>query len=118
MGIIRHSAGLILPLALAACGEPSTSGGLASPVPAARIHALSAVSGDSQPDLKALVEQLDADDPAVRLAAITRLERATGETFGCRYYDDARTRAAAVQQWVDAIEGETVMVLAQGANDE
>ena len=117
MRIIRHSACLLATLVVVSCGESSTSGGLASPVPAAKIHALSAGAENPTLDLRSVVEQLDSDDPAVRMTAITALQRATGETMGYRYYDDARAREAAVQRWVEAIEGESFPMLARGEVD-
>jgi hypothetical protein len=50
------------------------------------------------------VEQLDADDPAVRFLAITTLERLTDETFGYRYYDSPWERRAAIDRWVKYVE--------------
>ena len=39
------------------------------------------------------------DDSAIRFAAITALQRISGETFGYRYYDDALQRQPAIRQW-------------------
>ncbi len=48
-----------------------------------------------------IIEQLDSDDPAVRLAAISALERATGQTLGYDFADAPRQRSAAVSRWVE-----------------
>ena len=103
-------------LALNACGEPATTGGFDSPTPAARLYAISQTYDSGVlPPYARLVEQLDSDDVAVRLMAITRLERLTGETFGYRYYDSRRVRESAVLKWVNIIESGRILDL---ANDQ
>jgi hypothetical protein len=54
-------------------------------------------------ELAALVEHLESDDPAVRLAAIMTLERLTGATHGYRPYDSEHGRDAAVRRWAEAV---------------
>ena len=49
-----------------------------------------------------IIQQLDSDDPAVRLLAISALERLTGETRGYRYDDPRYLRDSAIHRWVDA----------------
>jgi HEAT repeat protein len=66
----------------------------------------SARRGD-EADQARLIEQLDSDDPAVRLAAILALERLTGETRGYRYDDPPARRADAVAAWTRAAAEET-----------
>ena len=46
-----------------------------------------------------LVQDLSDNDPAIRFAAITALQKITGQTFDYRYYDDQDTRRPAVQRW-------------------
>lgn len=84
------------------CATSSLAGGLESPVPAARLHAMEAVAhGDRSPaTLRRLIEQLDSDDGAVRLVAISTLARLTGETRGYRYDDPVGVRRAAIDRWV------------------
>ena len=97
-------------MTLVSCGQPSMEGGFDSPVPAARMQAIerAARAGDRSPaTLKRIVEQLDSDDPAVRLVAIGALERLTGETHGFRAYDPPIERRAAVRRWSEYVESES-----------
>ena len=50
-----------------------------------------------------IVEQLDSDDPAVRLIAIAALEKLTGETYGYHYDDPPFLREPAIERWVDYV---------------
>ena len=87
-------------VALAAC-----SGGIApswdDPTPHARDGAIerSVRDGRGSVDAPRLVENLASDDAAVRLAAITALERATGSTLGFRFDDSPEDRASSVARW-------------------
>jgi HEAT repeat protein len=54
--------------------------------------------------VRSIVELLDSDDPAVRLAAIEALERLTSDTRGYRHYDAPGRRSAAIEEWVQALE--------------
>lgn len=89
-----------LALAAAGCAKPPT--GFESPVPAARLDAITeaAETGDrgAIPDLIAM---LDSDDPVVRLAAIRTLERLTGETLGYDYAGPEWERRDKVAAWVE-----------------
>jgi hypothetical protein len=49
--------------------------------------------------LPKLVEDLNDNDPAVRFAAISALEKMTGQTLDYHYYDDYPTRAPALARW-------------------
>lgn len=46
-----------------------------------------------------LVEYLDSDDPALRLASIQALEKFAGERFGYDYYMDEEQRKPALERW-------------------
>ena len=46
-----------------------------------------------------LINRLEDNDDAVRLAAINSLQKMTGKDFGYVPYDDERTRRAAVAKW-------------------
>ena len=107
MTVIRLSILMVIGI-LVSCGQPATSGGFDSPLPAARLHALgqAARTGDRS-DIKRIVELLDSDDAAVRLLAISTLERLTGETFGYRHYDPRWEREASIRKWVNAIREDT-----------
>jgi len=59
---------------------------------------------DDRSRIRVLVDQLDNDDPAVRMLAINVLEDFTGETYGYRYTQPRAERRAAIDRWVEAIE--------------
>ena len=107
MTVIRLSLLLVLG-SVVSCGQPATSGGFDSPIPAARLHALrqAARSGDRS-SLKRIVELLDSDDAAVRLLAILTLERLTGETYGYHHYAPRWDREASIRLWINAIKQDT-----------
>jgi hypothetical protein len=90
---------------LVSCAPSATEGGFDSANPAARLYAIEeAAEQHDQSAVPHLVEQLDADDPAVRFLAITALERLTDETFGYRYYDPPWARQATIDRWVRYVE--------------
>lgn len=96
-------------LLLCSCGPAMTEGGFDSASPAARSHAIeqAARAGDLDAVPK-IVEQLDADDPAIRMLAIDALHRLTGETYGFHHYDPPHERHAAIQRWVTAVQSGAV----------
>jgi hypothetical protein len=90
---------------LVSCAPSATEGGFDSANPAARLYAIEqAATEHDQSAVPHLVEQLDADDPAVRFLAITALERLTDETLGYRYYDPPWERQVAIDRWVNYVE--------------
>jgi hypothetical protein len=104
---------------LAACAPSATEGGFESANPAARLYAIErAAEQDDQSAVPHLVEQLDADDPAVRFLAITALERLTDETFGYQYYDPPWQRQAAIDRWVRYVEQMSGSAGTHGAGPE
>ncbi len=94
-----------------------TEGGFDAASEAARTHAIeqAAHTGDLDAVPK-LIEQLDADDPAVRMLAIDVLHRLTGETYGFHHYDPLPKRRAAIQRWVDAVQSEAVPRLTESGS--
>ncbi len=96
-------------LLLCSCGPAMTEGGFDAASPAARSHAIeqAARAGDLDAVPK-IVEQLDADDPAIRMLAIDALRRLTGETYGFHHYDPPYMRHAAIQRWVTAVQSGAV----------
>ena len=91
--------------ACSACG-PATQGpeGFQASAPDTRLDAILAAARNGDPDAaRDLVEQLDSDDPAVRLAAISALERLFGTSRGYVHYDSPSERDAAVIRWVEAL---------------
>jgi hypothetical protein len=96
-------------LVIGSCAPPAEEGGFDSGNPAARIYAIeqAARAGDSSPQtLRAIVEQLDCDDPAVRFVAIHALQRLTGQTHGYRLEDPPEQRRQAIECWVSALEAD------------
>ncbi|TVQ53491.1 MAG: HEAT repeat domain-containing protein [Phycisphaerales bacterium] len=95
----------VLLLSVVGCGPPAIEGGFDSANPAATMYAIehAARQGD-QSAVRQIIEQLDSDDPGVRLMAIGALERLTGERFG---YDPGMNRIErqpAIQRWVAWVE--------------
>ena len=96
-------------LLLCSCGPAMTEGGFDAASLAARSYAIeqAARTGDLDAVPK-IVEQLDADDPAIRMLAIHVLHRLTGETYGFHHYDPPHERHAAIQRWVTAVQSGAV----------
>jgi HEAT repeat protein len=89
---------------LGACAPPASKGGFDSPDPAAKLYAIErAMKRGDQAAVPRIVEQLDSDDPAVRMLAISALEKLTGETRGYRYDDPPYVRQDAVRRWAEAV---------------
>jgi hypothetical protein len=105
----RCGAILALGFIIGSCAPAATDGGFDSPSSSARLYAIekAARSGD-RTAVADLVELLDSDDPAVRLMAITALQRLTGRTYGYRHYDPVQERNAAIERWVQALEADAL----------
>jgi hypothetical protein len=90
----------LLAAAVAGCASPPT--GFESPVPAARLdaitHAAETRDGASVPEL---ISMLESDDPLVRLASIRTLQRITGTDLGYDYAAPDWKRREGVAAWVD-----------------
>ncbi len=85
------------------CGSsPVTKGGLHSPDPQTRLeHIAAAARAENTDAIPALIENLDADDPAVRLYSIMALEKLTGTRMGYQAYAPLAQRQAAINRWLD-----------------
>jgi len=84
---------------LAGCGA-SVAPSFDDPTPEARIGALErAAASNDRSSVPRCVENLSADDAAVRMAAAAALRRITGETLGYRFDAPAADRAAAIERW-------------------
>lgn len=69
--------------------------------PDGRIEAIvGAARADDRAAIRDLIDQLDSDDPAVRMLSIRTLERMTGQTLGYRHSDPDHLRRAAVDRWI------------------
>lgn len=91
---------LLTGVVLVGCRTDHVQPNLTDPDPSRKIPAIkeAADSGDKSKTVH-LVDDLDSDDPAVRMYAIHALKDLTGRTFGYRYYDEEDQRAAAVARW-------------------
>ena len=86
-------------LALAGCSA-EVGPSYEDPVPAARIAAIrQSADSPAAADLRRLVENLDDNDPTVRLAAIGTLRRLTGDTLGYRFNAAANERLQSIERW-------------------
>ncbi len=72
--------------------------------PASRIAAIElALRSRDASRTPQIVEQLDSDDRAVRLLAISALEILTGRTYGYHYDDPPGLREQAIKRWVSHV---------------
>ncbi len=99
------SIGALAAAALMSCAPPATEASFDSPNSAARLYAIEKAlrTGDTGA-VPRLVEQLESDDPAVRMLAIEALHRLTGETHGYRHDDPPLARHEAIRRWVESLE--------------
>lgn len=89
----------------------ATEGGFDSPHPQARLYAITQAARHEASDeqtLRSLVESLDADDPLIRLMAITALRKITGESMDYRHYDPPAERRKAIARWKEYLPGDTL----------
>jgi HEAT repeat protein len=101
---------------LAGCAPAVSSGGFHAPDPASRMYAIeAAVRANDRSATPHIIEQLDSDDPAVRLVAICALERLTGETHGYCAYAPRHEREAAIARWIEASQHGTAADTTEGA---
>jgi hypothetical protein len=109
------TATLSLACLLPACGPSATEADFDSANPAARLYAIedAARRGD-RTAIRDIIQQLDCDDPAVRLLAISTLQRLTGETYGYRHYDDPAQRREAIARWVAALDSGAIQPIQSG----
>ena len=102
MGRMSRRVGLSLLLGACglACSAPRPAPNIADADPTVKIAGIKqAVARKDRAALPALVEQLDSDDPAVRLFALEALERFAGERFGYEYYFDEQQRKPSLAKW-------------------
>jgi hypothetical protein len=85
---------------IAGCTLPPTTRDLNDAEPTAKIPAIKmAALKKDDAHISQLVEDLDSDDPAIRLFAIRALKDLTGETFDYQYFDDDLERQPALRSW-------------------
>ena len=110
MGRMSRRAGLGLVLGLCGmmgCTAPRPAPNIADADPTVKIAGIKqAVARKDRASLPALVEQLDSDDPAVRLFALGALERFAGQRFGYEYYFDEEQRKPSLAKWREWLKGQ------------
>lgn len=96
---------LALAMSVPACAGPSPrEATLDSDNPAGKLYAIrKAAQSRDRSKIPSLVEQLNHDDPAVRMMAINALERMTGTRLGYNPYADLPERGEAVERWAEAV---------------
>jgi hypothetical protein len=109
-------AGLSLLTAHGCGSSPVTQGGLHSPDPQTRLeHIAHAARAEDASAIAPLIENLSADDPAVRLYSILALEKLTGTRKGYQAYAPPPQRQAAINRWLadyrDAASNDTAAML-------
>ena len=96
----RTTLAILAPLLLLGSCIPEPAPSFESESPNARLEAIAAAANATdETSLRKLVAQLDADDPAARLLAITALQKRTGETFGYLAADPGWRRHDAIERW-------------------
>ena len=91
---------VLLAVVVGGCTPPASRGGFDSDNPASKLYAIRKATHDDIPEL---VEQLESDDPAVRMMTITALDRLTGERMGYNPYASSSDRRESVDRWVQAV---------------
>lgn len=87
-------------LAASGCQGPGLEAGFDAPDSAAQLHAAAAaLRHEDREHIPQLVELLGSDDPAVRMVAITALERMTSERLGYEHWGTEWERRGAVARW-------------------
>lgn len=90
---------------LGACTPPASEGGFDSDNPASKLYAIRrAADHDDRSAIPKIVEQLDSDDPAVRLMAIEALERLTGTKLDYNPYGSDEARLPSIEAWERAVK--------------
>jgi hypothetical protein len=90
-----------------ACTAPPTEADFDSPHPTARLYAIERAGAErDRTATPRLIEQLDSDDPMVRMLAIEALLRIEADTHGYRHGDPPHVRRAAIEQWVEHVSGQ------------
>ena len=87
------------------CAAPRASeGGFDSPDPASKLYAIHG-AGEKQEAtaVPRLVEQLDNDDPVVRMMAVQALLRITGTRLEYNPYAPIEQRREAIRRWTEAV---------------
>jgi hypothetical protein len=89
---------------LPGCAPRASDGDFDSDNPAAKLYAIrQAGEAKDRAKIPKLVEQLDSDDPAVRMLSINALERITGQRMGYNPYASSVERRSSMEAWEQAV---------------
>jgi hypothetical protein len=103
---MKGPAGILLTACVVSFGcSPATDrGGFHSDNPGTKLYAIrDAGRSRDGAAVRDLVEQLDHDDPAVRMLAIQALQRITGTRLGYNPYSQPADREQAIERWKQAV---------------
>ena len=90
---------------LSGCHEPAGPRSVRSDLLTVKIPAIKeAAQRHDTSAVAPLIEDLDSDDPAVRMYAIMALHEITGQDFGYVYYQDLEQRKPAAAKWRQWLE--------------
>ena len=104
----RFTSSLLIVMMLISCVPSTHQGGFNSPDPATKLHAIhQAGETHDTTATTSLVEQLDSDDPAIRMMSIQALERITGTRLNYNPYAPAIDRQKAIHHWVAYVQENT-----------
>ena len=99
-GVVRLAIVGVFAAGLPACAPAVSRGGFDAPDPASKLYAIEAAMRQQDPDaVSQIVEELNNDDPAVRMLAASALEQLTGQTLGYDYADPPHDRREAIRRW-------------------
>jgi hypothetical protein len=91
---------LLLGLSSIACTASRPAPNVADADPTVKIAGIrEAVARKDRSVLPALVQELDSDDPAVRLFAMEALQQFAGDRLGYEYYFDEEQRKPSLARW-------------------
>lgn len=87
-------------LGMGGCFGPGLGAGFDAPDPGARLHAVAQTARTNDRDnIPRLIDELDSDDPAMRMLSIRTLERLTGQTLGYDHTQPAFLRKEPIERW-------------------
>jgi len=118
MGFVGRKTGWIFALAAVgwSCTAPRPAPNIADPDPQVKIAGIKeAAARHDRAAVPALVEELNSDDPAVRLYAQQALEEITGEGFGYQFYLDEEERKAPLARWREWLKQQSAGPATQAA---
>ncbi len=98
---------VVLIFAVGGCASgPRRGNGFSSASPAERVKAIArAARSGNRRSVPLIVDRLEDEDKAVRMAAIAALSEMTGEDMGYRAFDGLAERNAAIGRWRRWLDG-------------